>query len=135
MSMNGTDILILVNVGTPTVPIYQAAGSQRDGSVEETTAVVDVSSKDRRNQRVLPGRYASTISLDSLYIPDDGTYHALQDAMRNGDMILVAKEVQGTVFETANAVITSMSESYPDQDAATISFAFTIDDGWTVVGS
>jgi TP901-1 family phage major tail protein len=133
--MNGTDILILVNVGTPAAPAYLAAGSQRDGGVEETTATIDVSSKDSRNQRVLPGRYASTISLDSLYIPDDSTYQALQNAMRNGEMILVAKEVSGVVIETANAVIASMSEAYPDQDAATISFAFTIDDGWTVVGS
>jgi len=135
MAMNGTDILILVNVGTPTVPVYQAMGGQRDASIEETTATIDVSSKDSRAQRVLPGKYASTISLDALYVPDEGAYHALQDANRNGEMILVAKEVDGVVFETANAKIDSMSESYPDQDAATISFAFTVDDFWTVVGS
>src|SRR3972149_977996 len=118
MAINGSDILILVNVGTPTVPVLVGVQSQRDGSVEETTAVIDVSSKDSRAQRVLPGRYASTISLDALFVPEDGAFHALQDAMRNGDLILVAKEVQGIVFETADAVITSMSGSYPDQDGA-----------------
>ncbi len=135
MGMNGTDILILVNVGTPTVPVYQAVGSQRDATIDEATATIDVSSKDSRAQRVLPGRYSSSISLDALYLPDDGAYHALQDANRNGDLILVAKEVQGVVFETADAKIDSMSESYPDQGEATISFAFTLDGFWTVVGS
>jgi predicted secreted protein len=135
MALNGTDILILVNVGTPTVPVYQAVGCQRDASIDEATATIDVSCKDSRAQRVLPGRYSSTMSLDGLYIPDDGAYHALQDANRNGDMILVAKEVLGVVFETANAKIDTMSESYPDQAEATISIAMTIDDFWTVVGS
>lgn len=135
MSMNGTDILILVNVGTPTAPAYQAVGCQRDATIEEASATIDVSCKDSRAQRVLPGRYSSTISLDSLYVPDDGAYHLLQDANRNGELILVAKEVQGEVFETANAKIDSMSESYPDQAEATISFAFTVDGFWTVEGS
>src|SRR3989304_3680175 len=124
MAINGSDILILVNVGTPTVPVLVGVQSQRDGSVEETTAVIDVSSKDSRAQRVLPGRYASTISLDALFVPDDGAYHALQDANRNGEMILVAKEVDGTVFEAALAEMDSISESYADQGEATISIAF-----------
>ena len=135
MAMNGTDILILVNVGTPAVPVYQAVGCQRDASVEEASATIDVSCKDSRAQRVLAGRYSSTISLDALYLPDDGAYHALQDANRNGDLILVAREVQGEVFETADAKIDSMSEEYPDQGEATISIAFTLDGFWTVVGS
>lgn len=135
MAMNGTDLLLLVNVGTPLVPVYQAVGSQRDATIDEATATIDASSKDSRAQRVLPGRYSSSLSLEALYVPSDAAYEALKDANRNGDMILVAREEAGVVTETVNAKIDTMSESFPDQGEATISIAMTVDDWWTVVGS
>jgi TP901-1 family phage major tail protein len=133
--MNGTDLLLLVNVGTPTVPVYQAVGSQRDVSIDEATATIDVSSKDSRAQRVLPGRYSSSISMEALFVPSDAAYQALKDANRNGDMIMVAREESGVVTETVDAKIDTMSESYPDQAEATISIAMTVDGFWTEVGS
>jgi TP901-1 family phage major tail protein len=135
MAMNGTDILLLVNTGTPSVPAYTVVGSQRDLSIDETTATIDVSSKDGRAQRVLPGRYASTLSLDALYVPDDAAYLALQAANRNGELILVAKQVNDVTIETANAKIDSMSEAFPDQGEATISISLTVDGEWEAVGS
>lgn len=135
MAMNGTDVLLLANTGTPSVPAYTAVGSQRDATIEESNETIDVSSKDSRNQRILPGRYSSTLSLDALYVPDDDAYLALKTAQRAGELILVAKEVDGTVTETANANIDTISESFPDQGEATISISMTIDDGWTEVGS
>jgi TP901-1 family phage major tail protein len=135
MGMNGTDFLLLVNTGTAEVPAYTVVGSQRDATVDETTATIDVSSKDSRAQRVLPGRYSSTISLDALYVPDDAAYQALVAANRDGELILVAKQVAGVVTETANAVVTSISEGYPDQGEATISVSLTIDGEWESAGS
>ena len=135
MAMNGTDVLLLVNTGTEALPVYEAVGSQRDVTFEEATAAIDVSSKDGRAARVLPGRYSSSLSLDALYVPTNDDYDALKDAMRDGEMILVAKEVDGTTTETATALITTMSESFPDQGEATISISMTIDGEWTEVGS
>ena len=135
MAMNGTDVLLLVNTGTELVPSYEAVGSQRDVSFEETTEEIDVSSKDSRAKRVLPGRYGATISLDALYVPNDSAYGKLKNAMRNGTLIMVAKEVDDVTIETASALITSMSEADPDQAESTISISLTIDGTWTVVGS
>lgn len=135
MAMNGSDVVLLVNTGTELVPAYEIVGSQRDVSFEETTEEIDVSSKDGRAKRVIAGRYASSISLDALYVPSDAAYQALKDAKRNGELILVAREENEVTLETANALITSMSETFPDQGEATISISLTIDDVWTVVGS
>lgn len=135
MALNGSDVLLLVNTGTPTVPVYEAVGSQRDVTFEESTEEIDVSSKDGRAKRVLPGRYSSSISMDALYVPSDAAFQALQDAMRDGEMILVAREEEGVTLETANAVITNMSSAMPDQGASTISISLTIDGEWTAVGS
>lgn len=135
MALNGSDVLLLVNTGTPTVPAYEAVGSQRDVNFEESTEEIDVSSKDSRAKRVLPGRYSSSLSLDALYVPSDAAYQALKSAMRDGELILVAREEEGVTLETANALITSMSEAMPDQGESTISISLTVDGVWTAVGS
>lgn len=133
--MNGTDLLLLANTGTPSVPVYEAVGSQRDCTIEESSDTIDFSSKTSRAQRVRPGRYSSTISLDALYVPTDDAYLALKAANRNGTLILVAREESGTVTETVSAKIDSISESFPDQGEATISVSLTVDGFWTEVGS
>jgi TP901-1 family phage major tail protein len=135
MAMNGTDLLLLVNTGTPETPTYEVAGSQRDATLEETTDTIDVSSKDSRAMRVLPGRYSGSISLDALYVPTDAAYLALRTANRDGELILVARQEDGVVTETVTAKIDSISEAFPNQDAATISVALTIDGFWAEVGS
>ena len=135
MAMNGTDVLILVNTGTVDTPVYEAVGSQRDITFDETTAEIDASSKDARAGRVLPGRYGATFSFDSLFVPTDDAYLALRDANRTGTLILVARENAGVSQETADALITSISEGFPDQGEGTVSIAGTIDGEWTEVGT
>lgn len=132
---NGTDLLILANTGTPTVPVYEAVGSQRGATLVENTATIDYSSKDSRAQRVGPGRFSGTISLESLYVPDGDAYAALKAANRDGTMILVARQESEVVIETVEAKIDSLSEAFPDQGEATVSASLTIDGFWEVVGS
>ncbi len=135
MAMNGTDILLLANTGTTLIPVYELVGCQRDVTFEETTEEIDVSCKTSRAKRVLAGRYSSTISLDSLYIPSNAAYQALKDAMRNGMLIQVLRQESGVAFEEATALVTSLSEAGPDQDAATVSISMTIDGEWTELTS
>lgn len=135
MAMNGADILVLVNTGTELVPVYEVVGSQRDVTFDETTEEIDVSSKDGREKRVLPGRYGATLSLDALYVPDDAAYLALRAAMRDGTFVQVRRQEQEADLEEADAIITSLSENGPDQADATISIGLTIDGAWSEVGS
>ena len=129
--MNGTDVLLLANTGTPSVPVYTAVGSQRDVNFDEAISEIDVSSKDSKNTRVLGGRYKATLSLNALYVQDNAAYQALKTAARSGTLILVAKQVDEVTTETANALITSLSERDPDQDASTVAISMTIDGEWT----
>lgn len=135
MAMNGTDLLILVNIGTPESPEFMAVGCQRDATIEEASATIDVSCKDSRAQRVLAGRYSATIALDALYILDDQAYQALKQANRAGDLVLIAREEQGVVMETFPAKVDSLSQAFPDQGEATVAASFTVDGFPTVVAS
>lgn len=131
--MNGTDVLLMVNTGTTEVPVWTAVGSQRDVTFEESTEEIDVSSKEGREKEVVAGRYSSSVSLDALYVPSDTAYSELQDAMRSGDLVQIARSVSDTETEKADALVTSLSESFPDQDGATVSVSLTISGAWTAV--
>lgn len=133
--MNGADFLLLADIGTPEAPAYKVVGGQRDATVDETTASIDVSSKDRRPRRVIPGRYQSSASLDALYVPDDEAYQALVEANRQGKLIKVVKQEFGDPIEMADAVVTSISGSYPDQGECVVSISLDIDGEWEPVGS
>jgi TP901-1 family phage major tail protein len=135
MSFNGADLLLLANTGTPEAPTYEAVGSQRDVTIDEASETIDFSSKDARERAVGHGRYSSDISLDSLYVPNDEAYAVLKASMRNGTLILVAREEEDVVIETAEAQVNSLSETFPDQDAATVSIGIAINGAWTPVGS
>lgn len=126
MAMNGSDILIGIDDGTG----IEIVGSQRGATFTETTEEIDVSSKDSRNRRVLPGRYGATVSGEALYVPDDAAYLMLQDAMRNGDTVIVIREEEDIYLESADAIITSLGTDAPDQAETVVSFDLTIDGAW-----
>jgi len=123
MAMNGTDILIYID--------GDLVGSQRDVTWEETSEEIDISSKDSRAMRVLPGRYGATISLDALYVPDDTAFLALQAANRNGTLVEVWRVEDSVVEESADAMVTSISHNGPDQGEATVSIGLRIDGEWS----
>jgi len=135
MAINGTDVLLHVNTGTADVPAYTLVGSQRDVTFDENNDEIDVSNKDSRAKRVLAGRYSAGVSLDALYVRADGGYLALRDALRDGELILIERLEADGRDETADALITSLSEAAPDQSDATISISMTIDGTWNEVGS
>ena len=130
--MNGTDVLLLVRTSTGP-DVYTAVGSQRGLTLDETVAEVDVSSKDSAAMRVIGGRYGATLSLDALYVPDNAAYLALKTAFRDRELVRVRISEEATAVEQADALITSLSSEYPDQDAATISLGLRIDGEWTAV--
>lgn len=133
--MNGTDILLLVNTGTPTAPVYEVMGGQRNFTQTENTAARDDSSKDAREAANEPGRYSANLSLETLYVPTDNAFLALEAAMRDGDKILVLRQEEGVNIEAALCVITSLVRNGPDQETATCSAELTLDGAFTVLGS
>ena len=121
--MNGADVLVMID--------GEFVGSQRDVTFEETTESIDFSSKDSRAQRVEPGRYSASVSLDALYVPSDTAYQSLKDAMRNGVKVQLIRVQESATLESCDAVVTSLSEAAPDQDAVTVSASFDVDGEWT----
>ena len=133
MGMNGTRVLVGVNTGTALAPVYTVLGSQRNLDSDESNDVIDLSSKDARQRKVDYGRYSSSLALDALYLPSDSAYNLLRTRQRNGEMVTVRKELDGTGWEEAECLISNMSDSFPDQDAATISMSLEVNGSWSPV--
>lgn len=119
---NGTAVLVLID--------GDVIGSQRGVTFEETTAEIDTSSKDQREMTVIAGRYSASVSLDALYVPADGGYERLQAAMRNGSLVTVIRQEDGDILESAPALVTSLSQAAPDQDAATVAASLRVSGPW-----
>jgi hypothetical protein len=130
--VNGYDVIVQVQEPAGSGS-YVTVGSQRGVTFAETTNAIDISSKERREGVALPGRYGSTISLESLYIPTSSGYAKMKTAMRSGTYIRIKRKELGTDTEYADCVITNMSGSYPDQDAAVISADFQVSGAWTAL--
>lgn len=127
--VNGTDILVQVEHPADTGN-YITIGSQRGATYGEQTASVDMSSKENRKRFVNPGRYTSTVSLESLYIPTSSGYAMLKNAMRNGTYVRVRRRELGAPLETAQCVCTGLSQSAPDQEASVVSAEFDVNGAW-----
>jgi len=131
--INGADVVLRVNTGTYDTPVWTTVGSQGNVVFNENVDVIDVSSKDSRNRKLLPGRYSASVTLDALYVPSAAGYTALRDAMRNGTVMKIRRQYSGTDTEQADCIVTSMSDSFPDQEAATISVSVEVTGAWSAV--
>jgi len=127
--VNGVDVIVQVQEPAGSGD-FVTVGSQRGLTINEQTNPIDISSKERRAGIFLPGRYTTTMSLEHLYIPNSSGYAKLQNAMRDGTYVRLLRRELGADFEEANAVVTGLSGSFPDQDAAVISADFQVSGEW-----
>lgn len=128
--VNGTDILVQVEHPADSGN-YLTVGSQRGATFGEQTAPVDMSSKENRAGYFNPGRYTSTLTLESMYVPTSSGLAMMKNAMRNGTYIRLRRRELGSTLESCQAVITGLSTSAPDQDAAIVSADFQLNGTWS----
>jgi TP901-1 family phage major tail protein len=124
--LNGADVLLYVDTGTE----FEALAGQRGATRERSAGTIDVSHKLDKYERFIPGRLSSSLSFDGLWVPDDGAYAALEDAYDAQETIVCRLINDGEPWKEADGFLTSISEAYPDQDAATISATFQVSGAW-----
>ncbi len=121
--VNGADVLVVIN--------GQTVGGQRGARITRTTQFVDFSSKSSANERGRPGRLASTISMDALYMPTDSGQQLLRFARENRDLVTLRIKELGTDILEASCVCTNLERDNPDQGEALFNAEFQVTDGWT----
>lgn len=121
MAVKGVDVLIYVNTGTDTMPVWTVVGGQRSATLSEEAETIDVTTKGSIAQEFEYGLYNWTISCDGIYIKDDTAYAALRSAIRQQKKVKVRIK-EGDVYTAEGlAIVTSSELEAPYDDAATYS--------------
>lgn len=139
--MNGQRYIVAMNMGTDATPDYQPVGEQSSASLESSREEIDGSFKTNDHQVTSYGRKSDSLSLESMMPdPDAGayaTYDSLLDALNNKQELVIRSQLEkadGTLIEKdAAAKITTISSEYPDNDNATFSAQFTLQEAFTAV--
>jgi predicted secreted protein len=131
MAKNGTAFLLYVHDGAN----YVAVGSteQRSLDITETTAVIDTSAKAGRSSTFIAGRYSSTLSIEALYVPNDGGIAAIKSANRLGEAVIVRVYEDGAAVEQATCIVTSVARSNPAEDNSTYAIDLQVTGAWSAV--
>jgi TP901-1 family phage major tail protein len=135
--INGADILLYVDESDSATPQWSPVAHQRGVTFGLSNNLIDISSKDSgRAEEFLMGRMSQSITLDHLYVTDDTAYQSIKDASRNGTNITLRRYQKNGSFspvEEATAVIESIDEDFPDQEAGSVAASFRISGTWATV--
>lgn len=113
---------------------YIPVARQRNVSFNRETAEIDASSKDDDEiASALPGRSTETVDLEHLYVPNEAAFRRLLQASRKRETIKVRRFESGNPIEEAPAFVASMTEQFPDGEAATITASLRIKGKWQAV--
>ena len=131
-AMNGNSVLVEIDANV--------VASQTGVSFNESLDTIDITSKTHLGKTALKnGKYSSTCSMSALYIDNDTAALALRTKIRSGAVVtLIRQEPQGTAgtetepgdWESASAIVTSLSEDFPQDGVGTVSAEFAITGEW-----
>jgi TP901-1 family phage major tail protein len=130
--LKGSTVTVLIRTVTGAPDTYTAVGSQRELTRSFSTDTIETTSKDDEDKTFLAGKRGSTLSMSALYVPGDAAKAALMTAYEAGDLIRLRRSAAGAdLARQADAVITSLEETFNDGEASMFSAEFAISGGWT----
>lgn len=133
MSMDGSDVLLMVDVGTDTEEDYVAVASQQDLTVSESRDIRDVTSKIHDHKRREYGEMDTTASLESLYVDGDDGEEAIRDAIKNADKLKIRIQQDEEEVEEGTVLVASLERNFPRNDNSTFSAEIEFDGPLTTV--
>jgi TP901-1 family phage major tail protein len=123
IAVRGCDILLYVNTGTESIPAWSSVGGQQGATLTEERDVVEKSNKNSVNQvrEFGYGFYQWSISCEGMYVPNDGAWIMLTNAIRNAQTVLVRIKEQDVFTLQGLALATSQEIDAPYDDNTTYS--------------
>lgn len=134
-AIDGAQVLVMVDMGEGDVSDWQAVAEQTSLSQENTRNLIEATSKDSDHTKWIYGKKDGTLSLEKLYTPNDSAFMAIEEAMKNGEVVVLRRTENGEDIEEATALVESISKEYPDNDASTATAEFQLDEEWAPVSS
>lgn len=133
--IDGASVLLMVNMGDDETPNWTAVAEQTGLSTENSRNLIEASSKDSDHTKWIYGKQDGTVTLESLYVPNDAAFKAIEEAMNNKEIVILRRTENGEDIEEATALVSTISKEWPDNDASTCSAEFQLDEPWTPVSA
>lgn len=133
--IDGASVLLMVNMGDDETPNWTAVAEQTGLSTENSRNLIEASSKDSDHTKWIYGKQDGTVTLESLYVPNDAAFKAIEEAMNNKEVVILRRTENGEDIEEATALVSTISKEWPDNDASTCSAEFQLDEPWTPISS
>jgi TP901-1 family phage major tail protein len=131
---DGASVLVLVP--DPNSPgSYIPVAEQTNLSRESSRNLIEASSKDSDHTKWIYGKKDDTVELEALYVPNDAAMQALRNAQENKEIVVLRRTEDGTAVEQAEALVSTISDEFPDNDVSTVSVEFQLNTSWTPVSS
>lgn len=140
---DGAHVLVLVKTGEDAStgePIYEPVAAQTGFDTSSSREMLDGSVKGTDHAQSAYGRMETTASMSALVSLGDGTQQALLDAMQNREPVLLRYRISGDVAPSgadehyeAEALVSSVERSFPDNENSTFSAEFTLNEFWRAV--
>jgi len=133
--IDGASVLLMVNMGDDETPNWTAVAEQTGLSTENSRNLIEASSKDSDHTKWIYGKQDGTVTLESLYVPNDAAFKAIEEAMNNREVVILRRTENGEDIEEATALVSTISKEWPDNDTSTCSAEFQLDEPWTPISS
>jgi predicted secreted protein len=121
----GKDILLQINLGTISAPVWTSIGGQRDCSLGVEPKEIDASSKDSGNYELTEtGRIAISIEGENVQVKKgtDNAFDACFSSVKNDTTVHLRMTESGTAVISGIFKFTKWSVSAQDEDMAMVSF-------------
>lgn len=131
MSVNGSTVILQVRTATGP-DVYTTVGKQTGLNITFERDAIDASSKDIMDAEYVAGRRSSTISLPSLFVPNEAARVALRAAYNSisGAVRIRIPAVGAEAGRQADAIVTSLTEDHPDNDVSTVAVELQVTGAW-----
>lgn len=131
MPINGSAVLLLAQTVVGPPGTYVLVGSQKDAKVDKKGSTIEITDKTMTDKAYIAGERSSTLTLDSLYVPNDTAMAAIMAAYKNNTPLIIEWQESGTVLEYATCFVTQISKDAKEAAASTISVTLEVSGGWT----
>lgn len=136
MAIEGSNILLIVDVGTSSDPDWQAVAKQTSLDTSNERNIIDASYKQKDHENSIYGKQSGTLTLESLEVKD-GTnspaMDAIEDAVKNSELVVLRRQENSDHVKEVEGKVENISKEYPDDDASTISVDFQKFGPWVVL--
>ena len=133
MSIDGSDVLLMVDVGTDTESDFVAVAAQQDLTISESRDIREVTSKLDDHKKKEYGEMDTTASLESLFVVDDSGEELLRSAVQDATKVTIRIQESDVEIEEGTVLVSSLERNFPRNDNSTFSAELEFDGPLTTV--